>query len=380
MRLFTALIGLATIVGTAFGLMGSQNTGTHLVTYNVNIPQDLNFVPVNEIMTSGDTIYTPFDESHQIGDIITYDKIIARVTDIQDNYTIATRVGIHTVIQNGTISVRPIRSYQGSQKTLASFRKITLHGTAEKDVPFCYGFNTQNCKTPQSAIKIFENKYLELDCDNCFAGFSGDAFAEIEIDWFKIKNVAGGFKNLDLQGGLGVNLQATAAPSYAFDKTYPVISKFTIASFNIGPIPVNLWLELPVEVTLNAGLDAAANAQVGVNINFNIGNMYLQWNDKAGFQFFGPTDNLGVTPYLKHTESLNGESQFKILASMKLHLDNVFEIEADVIPEIDATLNNLCLDGKYQLQVNYQGTVMKNSFGPKTIFDSGSRPLVHICA
>ena len=370
MKLFTALIGLASIVGTALGLMGSQNTGTHLVTYNVNIPQDLNFVPVSEVMTSGDTIYTPFDDTHQIGDIITYDKIIARVTDIQDNYTIATRVGIHSVIQNGTISVRPIKS----------IRKINLMGTAEKDVPFCYGFNTKDCKTPSSAIPIFQNKYLDLDCDNCFAGFSGDAFAEIEIDWFKIKNVAGGFKYLNLQGGLGVNLQATAAPSYAFDKTYPVISKFTIASFNIGPIPVYLWLELPVEVSLNAGLDAAADAQLGANINFGIGNMYFQWNDNSGFQFFGPTDNLNITPYLKHSESLNGESQFKILASMKLHLDNVFEVQADITPQIDATLNDLCLDGKYQLQVDYQGTVMKDTFGPKTIYDSGSRPLVHICA
>lgn len=376
MKLFTALIGLATIVGTALGLMGSQNTGTHLVTYNVNIPQDVNFIPVKQIMTSGDTIYAPFDGTHQIGDIITYTNpnIIARVTDIQDNYTIATRVGIHTVIQNGTISVRPI------SKIYKPIRKISLMGTAEKDVPFCYGFNTKDCKTPSNSIQIFQNKYLNLDCDNCFAGFSGDAFAEIEIDWFKIKNVAGGFKNLDLQGGLGVNLEATTAPSYAFDKTYPVISKFTIASFSIGPIPVDLWLELPVEVSLNAGLNAAADAQVGANINFGIGNMYFQWNDNSGFQFFGPTDNLNVTPYLKHSESLNGESQFKIFASMKLHLDNVFEVQADISPQIDATLNDLCLDGKYQLQVDYQGTVMKETFVPKTIFNSGSRPLVHICA
>jgi hypothetical protein len=374
MKLFTALIGLATIVGTALGLMGSQNTGTHLVTYNVNIPQDVNFIPVKQIMTSGDTIYAPFDGTHQIGDIITSTNpnIIARVTDIQDNYTIATRVGIHSVIQNGTISVRPI------SKIFKPIRK--LMGTAEKDVPFCYGFNTKDCKTPQSTIPIFQNKYLDLDCDNCFAGFSGDAFAEIEIDWFKIKNVAGGFKNLDLQGGLGVNLEATAAPSYAFDKTYPVITKYTIASFNIGPIPVDLWLELPVEVSLNAGLDAAADAQIGANINFGIGNIYFQWNDKSGFQFFGPSDNLNITPYLKHSVSLNGESQFKIFASMKLHLDNVFEVQADITPQIDATLNDLCLDGKYQFQVDYQGTVMKDTFGPKTIFDSGSRSLVHICA
>ena len=367
MRLFTALIGLATLVGTAFGLMGSQNTGTHLITYNVNIPQDINFIPVKEVMTSGDTIYTPFDSFHQIGDIITYNNIIARVTDIQDNYTIASRIGIHSVIQNGTITVHPIRN------------KISLRGTSEKDIPFCYGFNTKNCKTPSTSIPIFQNKFLELDCDNCFVGFSGDAFAEIEIDWFRIKNVAGGFKNLDLQGGLGVNLQATAAPSYAFDKTYPVISKFTIASFNIGPIPVNLWLELPVELSLNAGLDASIDARIGANIDFSIGNSYFEWEHSTGFKFFGPTDNLGVKPYITHSENLNGQADFKILGSLKLHLDNVFEIQADLTPEIDAQLNNKCLDGSYRINVDYQGFVMKDTFGPKSIYDSGNRQLVHVC-
>jgi hypothetical protein len=367
MKIFTALIGLATLVGTAFGLMGSQNTGTHLITYNVNIPQDINFVQVKDIMTSGDTVYTQFDSFHQIDDIICYDNIIARVIDIQDNYTIATRVGIHTVIQNGTIGVYPIKN------------KYNLMGTSEKDIPFCYGFNSNDCKTPSESIPIFQNKYLELDCDNCFVGFSGDVFAEIEIDWFKIKNVAGGFKNLDLQGGLGVNLQSTFAPSYAFDKTYPVISKYTIASFNIGPIPVNLWLELPVEVSLNAGLDAGIDAKVGTNINFIIGNTYFEWDSDSGFQFFGPTNNLDVTPYITHSESLNGQADFKIQSTLKLHLDNIFEIQADFTPEIDTTLNNLCLDGTYRVNVDYQGTVMKESFGPKTIYDSGNLKLVHIC-
>lgn len=367
MRLLTAFIGLAAIVGTAFGLMGSQNTGTHLVTYNVNIPQELNFVSVSDVMTSGETVYTPFDDSHQIGDIIISDKIIARITDFQDNFTIATRIGVHSVIQNGTISVHPKKN-------------INLKGTAEKDIPFCYGFNTNNCKNAQTVIPLFQNKFLELDCDNCFAGFSGDAFAEIEIDWFKIKNIAAGFKNLDLEAGLGVNLQATAAPTYAFDKNYPVISKFNIVSFNIGPIPVDLWLELPVEVSLNAGLDASADLQLGANIDFSIGNLYFQWNDKSGFQFFKPSDNINIKPYISHSESLNGQAQFKILSSLKLHLDNVFEIQADITPEIDGTLNNLCLDGTYRINIDYQGTVMKDSFGPKIIFDSGNRQLLHICA
>jgi hypothetical protein len=369
MRLFTALIGLATIVGTVLGLSGTQTTKTHQISYNVNIPENLNFIQVDDAMISGSSIYTP-NEGHQIGDIITNGKFIGRVVDFKDNYTIANQIGIHEVIQNGTISVQPLRR-------IKLFRLIG--GTAEKDIPFCYGFNTKDCKTPSGDIPLFQNKYLDLTCDNCFVGFAGDAFAEIEIDWFKIKNVAGGFKNLDLEGGLGVNLQASAAPSYAFDKTYPVISKFTIASFNIGPVPVNLWLELPVELSLGAGLDAGADLRLGANLDFNIGNTYFEWSDGSGFQFFGPSDNLDTKPYLTHSESINGQANFKILGSLKLHLDNVFEVQADFTPEIDATLNDKCLDGTYRINVDYQGYVMKDTFGPKTIFDSGNRELVHIC-
>lgn len=364
MRLLSVLVGLAALVGTAFGLSGVHITETHQIIYNVNIPANLNFVHVEDVMISDNIVYAPIDDTHQIGDIITYPNIIAKVVDFKDNFTVANILGIHDVIQNGTISIHP----KG------------LQSTAEKDIPFCYSFNSKNCKTPDSSISLFENKYLDLTCDNCFVGFSGNVFAEIVIDWFRIKNVAGGFRNLDLIGGLGVNLQATSAPSYAFDKLYPVINKFTIASFNIGPIPVNLWLELPVELILNAGLDASANARIGTNINFNIGNTYFTWDRSSGFKFYGPSNNVMVKPYLTHKESLNGQAGFKILASLKLHLDNIFEVQADLTPEIDAALSGNCLDGAYHVSLDYQGVVMKDTFGPKNIYDSGVRQLVHICA
>jgi hypothetical protein len=385
MRILKTLFCLAALVGSAVGLLnsGSKTTETHQINYSIDISDNTNFIHPDSLKINNNIIVIPQKSTYNVGDIVSYrDEIVGgvlgKIYEQKNNMSYANRIGFHEVIKSGTISVRPIR------QTKLKVVKPVLMSQYEKDFNFCYGFNTKDCQNPSDSIDIFHNDYLDLSCDNCFIGLSGDAFAEIEIDWFKIKQVQGGFKNLEVKGGIGINLNGKYSTTYGFDKTYQVVSKFTIASFDLGPIPVDLWMEIPVEIVLNAALDSAANIKTGVNLAWPADNLFLEWVAGQGFKFNGPTDSVVITPYLGYSAAIEGEFGFKILASVKLHLDNIFEIESDIVPEIDFSLNadqkpELCIDGTYRLDVEYQGFVEKDIFGPKTIYDTGNRQLVKVC-
>jgi hypothetical protein len=382
MRLLKTLFCLVTFVGTAVGLLNSglKTTETHEINYNIDIPDNTNFIRPQSLELNNNIITISQKLTYNVGDFITYRDdivggVLGKIYEQKNNMSYANRIGFHEVIKTGKISVRPIKKVNHQE---------VLRNEREKDFPFCYGFNTKDCQSPSESIDIFHNNYIDLSCDNCFIGLSGDAFAEIEIDWFKIKQVEGGFKNLNIKGGIGVNLDGKYSTTYGFDKTYQLVSKFTIASFDLGPIPVDLWMEIPVEIILNAGLNSDTNIKTGVNLDWPAGNLFLEWDSDQGFKFNGPTDNVNIKPYLDYKVVVEGDLGFKILASVKLHLDNIFEIESDIIPEIDFTLNadqkpELCIDGTYRLDVEYQGYVEKNKFGPNTIYDSGNRELLKVC-
>jgi hypothetical protein len=55
---------------------------------------------------------------------------------------------------------------------------------------------------------------MKVTCDNCFVGFSGEMFIDIELALFKVKKVAVGFKDMYLKGGLGVELDALLWPGF----------------------------------------------------------------------------------------------------------------------------------------------------------------------
>jgi len=381
MRLLKTLFCLATFVGSAVGLLnyGTKTTDTHQINYNIEIPDNTNFIHPQSLKINNNIIVIPQKSTYKVGDYISYrDEIVGgvlgKIYEQKNNISYANKIGFHEVIKTGNISVRPI----------CKTKLQVLRDQYEKDFDFCYGFNTKDCQSSSESIDIFHNSYIDLSCDNCFIGLSGDAFAEIEIDWFKIKQVEGGFKNLEVKGGIGVNLDGKYATTYGFDKTYQVVSKFTIASFDLGPIPVDLWMEIPVEIVLNAGLNSNANIKTGVNLDWPAGNLFIEWDSGQGFKFNGPSDSVSITPYLEYSALVQGDLGFKILASVKLHLDNIFEIESDIVPEIDFSLNadqkpELCIDGTYRLDVEYQGFVEKDIFGPKSIYDTGNRQLIKVC-
>ena len=366
-----------------------HDTPTHKIKYQVEIPDEFNFHNPNEVIVDNhNNILMEYQSQHQLGDFVTYrddiyGTIFGKIYDMDGNITYARHAGFHEAIQNGKITLIPNKGHALTNQN-AYITSNKLRGEHEKDVPFCYGFNTHDCQNPATPLDIFNNKYIDVACDNCFIGLSGDVFIEIDIDWFRIKNVVGGFKNLDLKGGLGVDVKADYSTSYAYDKTYPVISRFNIASFDIGVIPVDIWLELPIELELNAGIDAGAELRTGVDLNWKINNLYLEWKHGKGVVFYPPSDDIQLTPYLSYNAELNGDLTFKILASLKLHLNNVFEVETDIVPQTSFNLagslesKQICLTGDYQLDVNCKGHVEGYTF-EKDIFNTGVRQLFEKC-
>jgi len=357
---------------------GIAQTETHNIEYHVEIPDNYNFVkPTSAFINENGIIVIPNNEV-SVGDYVSYinnndeKNLLGRVYEKSDNdiYAYAHSIGFHEVIENGKFRFKP---------------RVTprLGSDHEKEHHFCVGFNTVDCQSPTVSIPIFKEKFLDITCDNCFVGFSADLFIEIDVSWFHIHRVSVGLKDMVINGALGVDIDSSYSTSYLYDKTYPIINHDNVISFNIGVIPIDVYIDLDVELIISAFLDANANLRYGTNFELNAGNAYVEW-EKGHFTFHGPSDEFINTPYLTYSASLNSDAEFTVRPHLGITIDKIFEVELNAHPDAIFKLEgsvaekNLCLTGTYEIDVNYKGHIMEDHFG-ETIYDSGERCFLKKC-
>ena len=225
---------------------------------------------------------------------------------------------------------------------------------------------------------------MSADCDNCFLGFSGLAFIDIEFSFFRLKEAQAGFKNMQLKGGLGVSLTSSNAWSYSFDKIYPIVKSFDIASFYIGPVKIHAWCEVPVELILDASANIFGQIKYGENLNVNIGGLYFDYTSGSGFHVVKPKLVTSMTSYSSATATGNGEAHFKIIPSVNFYVNNIFRFTTTLTPEIDASIDaslsskQICVSSKYNINAKIDGQIIDYKFSD-TIYDSGIVPIEKVC-
>lgn len=255
----------------------------------------------------------------------------------------------------------------------------------EIDIPFCFGFNTDGtCRNPKSDIMLFDNKYMKISCDNCFVGFAGDVFVDIELAFFKVKKVAIGFKNMYLKGGLGVELDANGRYSYDYNKIYKVLDNLHVMTIPIGPIKLDIFVDFPIDIYLGSSVNAEGQIRIGTNLDVNIGNLYVSY-ENGKFTHINPKPIMKYEPYFTVKANADINSEFKISPSISIYDGSIFKFNIIANPEAElsalATLSTrkACIDGNYEIKLHANGHVLTEHLPDTVLYDTGRKSFIEKC-
>ena len=261
---------------------------------------------------------------------------------------------------------------------------------------FCLGVNSnQDCTASKGPIPIYENPYISLTCADCFVGAKATVFLDLQISWFKLKRIASGLKDINVNAAFVLDLSAHVDWSAGREKIYKIVDQAVIISFWIGPIPISIWYEIPLQLIANAHIDAKAQLVAGAKANWKIGDAYLSWDDTVGWKFVKPNPVFTWEPVLHGEASFNADANLQIIPSFILHVMRILQMGIKMTPQLmfeahgDTVKKELCADMSYQVSADARAEVHINIpfirinydkvFGPYSIFDTGVKPIGHWC-
>ena len=65
-----------------------------------------------------------------------------------------------------------------------------------------------DCSQAKSPIDIYSNDEISFTCSNCFLGIVFDVFMDITVAGWALSEFSGGFRNINVNGGLVVDFNA----------------------------------------------------------------------------------------------------------------------------------------------------------------------------
>jgi hypothetical protein len=260
----------------------------------------------------------------------------------------------------------------------------------------CLGVNTnKQCNAAAEEIPIYSDSQITVSCSNCFIALQADLFLEVNIEFFYMTSFSGGFENVAAVGSLVVDLSAQDSWSVGVDKTYPVVTSDTIVDFWIGPVPIHIWFSLPLELQFDSTFQTSGKAQVGADIQYDIGGLSVAWDWKSGWSMVKPTPQLTTTPVLSGEANFNAENTLQLLPSFIINADSFFSASFNVSPMVSAQTtgstesSQICTDVSWNLGVTAEADLNINipwfaihkskSFGPYTVYESGTQNLPQFC-
>jgi hypothetical protein len=210
-------------------------------------------------------------------------------------------------------------------------------GACNGDQHFCVGVNVNaDCTIAAKPIPLYSNKFVDLECTNCYAAFMGDVFLTLDIKHFKLQSVSAGFKNLEADLSLIMDLKGSAQWSAGYDKVFPIVPSTTVISFRVADLPFKVTFEVPLEVKASATFYATAEATGGVTAKWMFGDMYASWNAGSGWSHVTPRPQLSWTPQLQTTQpTFSSEFSLSVVPTVTMRLNDVFTYSMTAIPNAD---------------------------------------------
>jgi len=214
---------------------------------------------------------------------------------------------------------------------------MSSSGSCNGDQHFCVGFNVNaDCTIAAKPIPLYSNKFVDLECSNCYAAFMGDVFLTLDIKHFKLQSVSAGFKNLEADLSLIMDLKGNAQWSAGYDKVFPIIPSTTVINFRVADLPFKVTFEVPLEVKASATFYASAEASGGVSAKWAFGDMYATWNAGSGWSHVTPNPQLSWTPQLQTTQpNFSSDFTLSVIPSVTMKLNDIFTYSMTATPIAD---------------------------------------------
>lgn len=261
---------------------------------------------------------------------------------------------------------------------------------------FCLGVNSnKECNAAAAPIPIYSSKYMDITCSNCFVGAKATVFLDVHISWFKLRRIATGLKDINVNAGFVLNLDAKMNWRAGYDKTYRIVDKAVIIQFWIGPIPISIWYEIPVQVLAEASLDAQLNLVAGATASWKFGDAYIAWDEGQGWHMVKPNPSFTWQPVLKAEGNFNAAASISIVPSFIIHAMRIIQAGVKMTPTLmlqahgDLAAKEACADLSYRVNSEANAEVHINIpfiriaydkvFGPYSLFDTGVKPIGHWC-
>jgi len=338
-------------------------------------------------------------------------KIMA--SSAQDRFVTGTRWNCNEAQDNSNMLMRRVigatyngdrvvtlKTTQGQYEESIKDGVITLDKADEPEDEaehtFCFGYNTnKDCDASKAPIPLFNSKYLDITCSNCFVGAKATVFMEVQISWFKLRKIAAGLKGININAALVLDLNAHGSWNAGLDKTYKIVDQGIIIQFFIGPIPITIWYEIPVQVIAQASLDAHIDIEAGATAAMHIGDAYVSWTESNGWVMVKPNPSFEWKPTLKVEGGFHATASLAVIPSFALHVMRVMQMGVKVTPQLmfdaegDIQKKEACADLSYrvnseagaEVHINIPYTRIKfdKIFGPYSLFDTGVKPIGHWC-
>jgi len=261
---------------------------------------------------------------------------------------------------------------------------------------FCLGVNSnKECDSASAPIPIYENKYLSLVCSNCFIGAKATVFLDVKISWFKLRRIATGLRDINVNAAFVLDLTAQADWAAGMDKVYKIVDQAVIVQFWIGPIPISIWYEIPLQILATAHIDAKLFVTAGAKAHWKIGDSYVAWEENSGWQVVKPNPTFSWEPVLRAEGNFNAEASLSIIPSFVIHAMRIIEAGIKMTPTLmfqahgDLQEKKACADLSYRVNAESRAEVHINIpfirirydkvFGPYSLFDTGVKPIGHWC-
>mgnify|MGYP006424604733 CR=1 FL=1 len=287
----------------------------------------------------------------------------------------------YTSGSNSEIDLRvvPTRYDEVFQNATASLKYVGEAESNDVEEEVCIGVNTNDCSTSSGQIPIYSNKYVTLSCDNCFMGFDVELFLDVEISLWHLKKLAGGFKNINVNGALEFDMTGHASWSTGVNKQIEVVAPTTILNFNIGPVPIRIWFEIPLQVTADVSFNTNGNAKIGALADWNIGDAYIQWDPNNHWSTTSPSPVFNWKPLISGSANFDVGGNIGFNPTIVMHLDNLFDYTLKITTgaEIDVsgstTTKQICassdadidITGAAELHINIPFVHLKDKqWGP----------------
>ena len=317
-------------------------------------------------------------------------------SDAQDNSMMLMRRVLKATVNQRVVI---LGTAQGYYEESIKDGRVTLDRVelpAEHSKTFCLGVNTQgDCNTATSPIPLYSNKYISLTCSNCFVGAKATVFLDLDISYFKLRRIASGLRDISVNAAFVMDLTAQGSWSAGFDKTYKIVDHRVIIQFWIGPIPVTIWYDIPLQVIANAKIDAQMQATAGAKATWKIGDAFVSWDENNGWKMAKPNPSFTWEPVFKVTGNFNAEAGLSIIPSFVIHCMRMLQAGVKMTPAMmfeahgDIEKKEVCADLSYKVNSEASAEIHINIplikirydkvFGPYSLFDTGVKPIGHWC-